>query len=59
MSVREVCWLKVGGLAQYSRSASIGVNGFRHAACTVAGICLLGLITLLFAPETNGKPLPG
>jgi len=25
----------------------------------VAGICLLGLITLLFAPETKGKPLLG
>jgi hypothetical protein len=59
MSVREVCWLKVGTLAQYSRNAAIGVNGFRHAAYTVAGIYLLGLITLLFAPETEGKPLPG
>ena len=29
-----------------------------RAASTVAGIYLVGLLILLFAPETKGKPLP-
>jgi hypothetical protein len=31
---------------------------FGRAASTVALIYLLGLLVLLFAPETKGKPLP-
>jgi MFS family permease len=31
---------------------------FRYATMTVAGIYVLGLLTLPFAPETKGKPLP-
>jgi MFS family permease len=31
---------------------------FRYAAFTVAGVFVLGLIVLPFAPETKGKPLP-
>ncbi|MBI1831062.1 MAG: MFS transporter [Planctomycetes bacterium] len=31
---------------------------FRYATMTVAGVYLLGLIVLPFAPETKGKPLP-
>ncbi len=51
--------LALGGLAHlYSRNSDIGAKGFRYAACTVAGVYLVGLVTLLFAPETKGKPLP-
>ena len=31
---------------------------FRYAAFTVAGVFVMGLFVLLFAPETKGKPLP-
>jgi MFS family permease len=31
---------------------------FRYATMTVAGVYVLGLLTLPFAPETKGKPLP-
>ena len=40
--------------------SSLGsVDGpFRYAAFTVAGVFVLGLLVLPFAPETKGKPLP-
>ena len=31
---------------------------FRYAAITLASVYLIGLLTLPFAPETKGKPLP-
>jgi hypothetical protein len=31
---------------------------FGRAASTVALIYVVGLVTLLYAPETKGKPLP-
>jgi hypothetical protein len=31
---------------------------FRYATMTVAGVYVIGLLTLPFAPETKGKPLP-
>jgi len=31
---------------------------FRYAAFTVSGVFVVGLLVLLFAPETKGKPLP-
>jgi len=34
------------------------LGGFGRAASTVALIYLVGLLVLLFAPETRGKPLP-
>ncbi len=33
-------------------------NPFRYAAFTVAGVFVVGLSVLPFAPETKGKPLP-
>lgn len=39
--------------------AGHGVNeAFRWAAITVAGVYIVGLFVLPFAPETKGKPLP-
>jgi hypothetical protein len=32
--------------------------GLRHAAAIVTCIYAVGLVGLLFAPETKGKPLP-
>lgn len=34
------------------------IDAFRNAASYMSGIFLLGLIVLLFLPETKGKPLP-
>jgi len=31
---------------------------FRYAAIALASVYLLGVVTLIFAPETKGKPLP-
>jgi MFS family permease len=31
---------------------------FRHAACYLSGIFFLGLVALIFLPETKGQPLP-
>jgi MFS family permease len=33
-------------------------SGFRYAAMTVAVVFAVGLVALLWAPETKGKPLP-
>jgi hypothetical protein len=34
------------------------LGSFGRAASTVALIYVVGLVVLLFAPETRGKPLP-
>ncbi|MCI0462813.1 MAG: MFS transporter [Gemmataceae bacterium] len=48
-------------IAAYQQMLSAGPTAtepFRYATMTVAGIYVLGLLTLPFAPETRGKPLP-
>ena len=49
----------------FSAALSQGVYGgfekplpYRYSAMTMCAICLVGLITAIFAPETKGKPLP-
>lgn len=34
------------------------LNAFRDACCYMSGIFLVGLIALMFLPETKGRPLP-
>jgi len=34
------------------------VDPFRKAATALSAIFLLGLVALIWAPETKGKPLP-
>jgi len=34
------------------------LGSFGKAASTVAMIYLIGMVVLLFAPETKGRPLP-
>jgi hypothetical protein len=34
------------------------VGSFRHAAVLMCAIYLVGMIALIWAPETKGKPLP-
>jgi len=34
------------------------LGSFAKAASTVAMIYLIGMVVLLFAPETKGRPLP-
>lgn len=42
----------------FLRSMGGGDSPFRYAALTVAGVFVLGLVAVYFAPETKGKPLP-
>lgn len=38
--------------------AAAELTAFRSAACYLSGVFLLGLIALMFLPETKGQPLP-
>jgi MFS family permease len=48
------------GLASMTFLSSIGSvdNPIRYAAMVVSAVFLVGLVALVFAPETKGKPLP-
>ena len=39
-------------------NATEKIDAFRNAATYMSGIFLLGLVALLFLPETKGRPLP-
>ncbi len=39
-------------------NADAKIDAFRNAATYMSGIFLLGLVALLFLPETKGRPLP-
>ena len=45
-------------LAEGAVTADAKLEAFRNACCYVSGIFLVGLIALMFLPETKGKPLP-
>jgi MFS family permease len=45
-------------LASGAVTAEAKLDAFRTACCYVSGVFLVGLIALLFLPETKGKPLP-
>lgn len=51
---------KEAGLAEWTLFSSWGGGdeAFRYAMVSIAMIAFVGLITILFAPETKGKPLP-
>ena len=38
--------------------AAAQLDAFRNAACYLSSVFLVGLIALLFLPETKGRPLP-
>ena len=44
--------------AFYTKSHPTGVVALRYAAMTMCVIFLVGIVTLFFAPETRGQPLP-
>jgi MFS family permease len=48
------------GLASMTFLSSMGSidNPIRYGAIAVSAVFLVGLVVLLFAPETRGKPLP-
>jgi MFS family permease len=48
----------LGTLAHKYAVANDATAGLRTAASIVACVYVLGLIGLVFAPETNGQPLP-
>jgi MFS family permease len=45
-------------LASGAITADAKLDAFRTACCWVSGVFLVGLIALLFLPETKGRPLP-
>ncbi len=49
--------LTLGGLTVAFRDAGFTAP-FRAAAISLASIYVLGAVTMLFAPETKGQPLP-
>jgi MFS family permease len=49
--------LTLGGLTVSFRNAGFSAP-FRAAAISLASIYLVGAVTMLFAPETKGRPLP-
>jgi MFS family permease len=48
---------ELSNLTWLSAAGSVD-NAFRYAALAVAGVYVLGLLVVPFAPETKGKPLP-
>ena len=49
-------WL--AGFARMLEGNSFGLTGFRAAAILVASSYFVGMIALIWAPETKDKPLP-
>ena len=45
-------------LAAGAVTSDAKLEAFRTACCWVSGVFLVGLIALVFLPETRGKPLP-
>jgi MFS family permease len=46
------------GLAAGATSPEAKLQAFRHAACYLSAIFLVGLIALFFLEETKGRPMP-
>lgn len=44
--------------ADAATKAAAELTAFRNAACYISAVFLLGLIALLFLPETKGRPMP-
>lgn len=44
--------------ADAAAKAAAQLEAFRNAACYISGVFLLGLVALMFLPETKGRPLP-
>ena len=45
-------------LARGATTPEAKLEAFRHACIYLSGVFLLGLIALIFLPETKGKPMP-
>ena len=58
MAATIPCTFQPRTLTRMRRLRSTVLGSFAKAASTVALIYLVGLVVLLFAPETKGKPLP-
>lgn len=57
-SMGESAVAKLGVGADAAAQAAAKLEAFRNACCYISAVFLLGLIVLLFLPETKGKPLP-
>ena len=56
--VAAIAPFTLGNLATHYDNPTIPGSGLRVAASIVAFVYVLGLVGLIFAPETKGKPLP-
>ena len=52
-------WGKLqASLAAGATSPEAKLQAFRHAACYLSAIFLVGIVALFFLPETKGRPMP-
>jgi MFS family permease len=57
-SLGKAAIAKLPETADAAMKAAAELNAFRTAGCYMSSVFLLGLVALMFLPETKGRPLP-